>query len=158
MNKIVFKESQNMITKWLILLFVVILSVQLYQHISNLNAFLREPGIWILLAVAVLIFTIKLNTTYDMSGIHIRYIPLVWNKHIPWSEIQYAYIRTYSLFDFGGWGYRIGTQGTAINTKGKYGLQLELTSGRKIMIGTQCPEELGKIVKQLMSNNNESNI
>jgi hypothetical protein len=42
---------------------------------------------------------------------------------------------------YGGWGIKRGIGGLAYNVSGNQGLQLVLTDGRKILIGTQKPEQ-----------------
>jgi hypothetical protein len=48
------------------------------------------------------------------------------------------------LTEYGGWGLRLGLfgKGTAFNVSGDIGLQLEFTDDRKLLIGTNKPDEL----------------
>lgn len=57
-------------------------------------------------------------------------------------------MRTYTFADFGGWGYRLGKWGKAYSTKGEHGVQLIMKDGSQLMIGTQKPEEVQKIINQ----------
>jgi hypothetical protein len=62
-----------------------------------------------------------------------------------WSSIAKAYVRDYhELKEYGGFGIRYGSPevGDAISMNAKTGLQLELKSGRKVLISTRKPEEL----------------
>ncbi|NOR28731.1 MAG: hypothetical protein GQ540_09425, partial [Lutibacter sp.] len=60
------------------------------------------------------------------------------------------YIRNYdAIFEYGGWGVKFSfrkKKGKSFTTKGDIGLQLELNSGRKILIGTQQKEELQRVL------------
>ncbi len=147
-----FKEVQNMLSIWVVGIFLLIGAIFLYQMNGNIDDLISNPSLWILFVVFLLMFLIKLRTRYDEHGIHIRFIPLVWNKTILWKDVQTGYMRTYNLMDFGGWGYRYGWNGTAINAKGKHGIQLILMNGRKILIGTQHPEEVQKMIDIYLSN------
>jgi hypothetical protein len=54
---------------------------------------------------------------------------------------------TYSpLRDYGGWGIRRGAKGKAYNVSGNHGVRLELSDGKRILIGSQRPEELSEAV------------
>jgi hypothetical protein len=79
-------------------------------------------------------------------------------KHIPWSEVKKAHVREYlPLSEYGGWGaplvhsavYRGMGTSRALTTKGKEGLQLHLTDGRFLLIGTQKREELQRVLDKI---------
>lgn len=94
-------------------------------------------------------YNLKLTTTITTEKIHIHYNFLA-NRTIPIQEIKKAYVRKYSpIREFGGWGLRYGGKGMAYNVSGNQGLQLELTKGKLVLIGTQKSSELKKVVKQL---------
>ncbi|MGI4862562.1 MAG: hypothetical protein ACRYFZ_01470 [Janthinobacterium lividum] len=58
--------------------------------------------------------------------------------------------RTYSpLGDYGGWGIRGLPSNLAYNVWGQAGLQLIFQSGNKLLLGTQQPEELRKVLVAL---------
>ena len=102
-------------------------------------------------AVIVLISFTQLHTEIGDEGIAYRMQPFhrTWRR-IPWEEIERAYVREYKpLREFGGWGVRIGVNGKAYNVKGNQGLQIELISGQKILLGTQRPEALQEVLDAL---------
>lgn len=113
---------------------------------------------WIVLGIMILnslvalmmLFT-KLKTSYNDTGIELTYFPLIIKKKIiPWSDVEYAYVRQYApIREYGGWGLRYGKKGKAYNTKGNMGLQLEMKNGKKLLIGTQKPEELRLYIHNL---------
>jgi hypothetical protein len=143
-----YKERQSFWTWWLIVLFVVIMYVQV-QPIYESNWNVDDPdyiGLAILFAVLIFFILVRLNTTINEQGICIRFIPFVRKKTWLWEQIEDVYIKEYAISDYGGWGYRIGKNGVAYNTKGKYGLQLLLKDGSKVMIGTQNQEEVQHVV------------
>lgn len=151
MRNKMYKEKQSFWTWWLLILFAVILYLQLSPLYANNWSIDRSGyiGLGILLAVIILFLVVRLHTVIDQDGVSIRFLPFVRRKSWLWGDIAEIYIKTYSIADYGGWGYRVGKNGTAYNTKGKYGLQLVLKNGARIMIGTQNPEEVKSVVDSI---------
>lgn len=107
-----------------------------------------------ILLVAALLFFTRMNTRIDSTGIRLVYKPFVWGeKQWTWGEIQKAYVRKYSpLWEYGGWGVRHTiSNGKAYNVRGEFGLQLELTNGKKVLLGTQQPDELKRVLQEIKS-------
>lgn len=100
----------------------------------------------------ILIYKAHLETRIDENGIHHRFFPLQLKfRTIHWEEVEEVYIREYdALSEYGGWGIKFGTRGKAYTIKGRYGLQLELSDERKILIGTQKPIELECLIMHLL--------
>ena len=120
-------------------------------------------------------FYFNMKTVVDCDGIHIR----IWlfpfcshSKSFFWGDISEAYIRKYKpILEYGGWGIRVGFNNTgfsliriksinlgnswnfkkssAYNMSGNIGLQLILANGKKVLIGTNKPEELSETLKKL---------
>lgn len=98
----------------------------------------------------VLMARVKLYTRIAPEGIYVK--PPFFSKYrfYKWSDIKTFSVRRYSaLREFGGWGIRYGSGGTAYNMYGQYGLQLELNSHQKVLIGTNRQDELQVILKQM---------
>ncbi|MEJ5260345.1 MAG: hypothetical protein WHS88_09170 [Anaerohalosphaeraceae bacterium] len=83
------------------------------------------------------------------EGIEVVCLPLTFlRRQIAWEEIERLYARTYSpILEYGGWGIRFGRAGTAYNIRGNQGIQLELKNGKRILIGTQQPQEFLEAVR-----------
>lgn len=104
------------------------------------------------IALAVLTFvffiSLQLETIMDSKGLCIKFSPLHRRfRYFAWQEIEKIYIRKYdAISEFGGWGIRIKPfkKSRAYNVRGSVGLQLELKSGHKILIGTSDPERMQK--------------
>jgi hypothetical protein len=170
MTQYTFTEKQRFSRKFMIPLVVLItiftsgLSVWgLIQQIALGIPFGNHPvsdtGL-LITNILVLIFIVLLDwlllianliTEISSEAITYRFFPFINKKRtIPWHDIEKAYIRQYSpLKEYGGWGIRFGSNGRAINLKGNQGLQLEFRNGKKLLIGTQKPEELQKFLIQL---------
>ena len=118
----------------------------------TVGGFLGVVGV--LIASIVPIFFFKLITRIDEVGIHYRFFPFHFKtKQITWQEIEKAYVRIYDpIGDYGGWGLKGGflwnkSKGIAINVSGDIGIQLELKTGKKILIGTQKKQEATSVIE-----------
>ncbi len=110
-------------------------------------------GIVISLAVAILFFIVKLETKVCSEGLYVRMFPL-HIRFIKFSaeDLTHYYSRIYRpILEYGGWGIRYGLgSGKAYNLRGNKGVQLILKSGKKLLIGSQKPDELVKAIDSLM--------
>ena len=105
---------------------------------------------WLLFGVGLplLFHGIRMETRVGPEGVHLRHFPF-HRKFRRWSyeEIRGAEARTYRpLAEYGGWGIRIGPGGYAYNVKGNRGVQLVLTSGQRILLGSQQAEALAAAI------------
>ncbi len=153
---ILFREVQRFRQFWLwvVVIFLMGLSwLSFIQQIISRVPFGTRPapdliviGIWIIFGCAfpVLLYTAGLKTEVRRDGIYIRFIPFHRQfRTMPFDAIQSYEARTYRpLREYGGWGIRYGAEGKAYNVRGNRGVQLVLLSGRKILLGSQNPEEL----------------
>jgi len=100
------------------------------------------------LAIMLLVFFTTLTTEIGNEGISYRMWPFhKKSRLIAWSDIEHAEVRQYKpIREYGGWGIRIGLRGRAYNIKGNMGLQIRLTSGQNILLGTQRPDEIEEIL------------
>ncbi len=100
---------------------------------------------------------IKLATRITDAGIFYRFSPFQFKEtQIEWHDLKDAYIRQYnSLYEYGGWGIRQGPKkaGRALNTAGSSnrGLQLQFNDGKLLLIGTQRPDEIESIIKEVIA-------
>jgi hypothetical protein len=134
-----FRETQKFSQWWLWTIFGVCI-----------YATYNTPAIFIIIAVMVLFYYLKLETTINDAGIEVKFSPLGFNKQIKWDEIHLCYVRKYSpIFEYGGWGWRFAfANGTAYNVSGNMGLQTTLHSGKKILIGTKKAKELEEFLNK----------
>ena len=159
----VFKEEQGFTQGWLHLLLAVSFIVPLVLITNEViekgwsNTDARVGFIVVIISVLLtygFIFSLKLRTRIDETGINFRFLPFhLSNKHIAWSELKSAYVRNYeAISEYGGWGMKGGklwnkSKGVSYTTKGDIGIQLELQSGKKILLGTQRVEEAKQVLK-----------
>lgn len=114
---------------------------------SGTNTLIYGVSILALVLVPVFMLSIKMVTDVKNDAIHIRFFPLK-KEIIPFSEIAKCDARQYSpINEYGGWGIRSGIKGRAYNVSGDRGVQLELTNGKRLLIGSQRSEELAETIK-----------
>jgi len=91
----------------------------------------------------------KLVTEVRSDGIYVRFVPFHRSFHrIAFSELKRYEVRTYRpIIEYGGWGIRYSCSGKAYNVSGRHGLQLELLNGKRLLIGSQQPEELLRAIQ-----------
>ncbi|AIZ42028.1 hypothetical protein [Cellulophaga baltica] len=152
-----FYEEQKFTQWWLWLLLLLIIGYLLFDLISfsyssdeiftvGTIIFNTENLIpLILVCLVILLFLIlKLKTTLSQDYIQISFFPF-FTKKWNWSEINTTDIVTYG---FVGYGIRLSLKyGTVYNIKGNHGLAIHLKNGKKLMVGTQKPEELANVIK-----------
>jgi hypothetical protein len=150
-----FHEEQKFqqIWVWFIVLGIAVLMwYSAIQQIILRRPFGSRPApdtlliiFWLLFGVGlpVLIFSVRLITEVRSDAIYLRFFPLHLSFHkIAFEELQSFEVRKYNaLREYGGWGIRYGPQGKAYNVGGNRGVQLVLQDGKRILIGSQRPEE-----------------
>jgi hypothetical protein len=142
---------------WLWLLLLAINGFSLYRIFQGYSEAgkANNAGSWVGLGttvlVAVLVYSVQLETKISKHGIYVRLFPFhIKFKHYPWSDLSKIYVRRYNAIpEFGGWGIRFGSNGTAFNVSGNMGLQLELLNRERLLIGTNKPTELTKVIEEL---------
>lgn len=151
---VLYREKQkfNQWWVWLIMLGTMFISIGAglmeYMMKGDLVALIVGGGVGGLCAILFALTTLK--TVVTTEGIEIGLRPFS-RRRIFKSEIAKAYVRKYKpLEEYGGWGYRIGPKGKAYNVSGKFGLQLEMKNGEKILIGTQHPEVLEDVMQNYL--------
>ena len=157
---VLYHETQHFRQVWLWLLVLGISGVTLYAMVQQLipgTPFGDNPASDTVLVIIVIVFgfifpvffyIVNLTTEVRDDGLYYRFFPfhLTFRK-IAWEDIKSCEARTYSpLREYGGWGIRWGAKGKAYNTAGNRGVQLELTNGSRILIGSRRSEELADAI------------
>jgi hypothetical protein len=105
--------------------------------------------IWLLIGIGLpLLWQLtKLVVEVREDRLSVRYIPFI-SREISLADIVRYEARTYHpIREYGGWGIRwwFG-QRYAYSVSGNQGVELELSTGEKIMIGSQKPVELAQAI------------
>ncbi len=155
-----FKEVQYFRSPWLWLVVGGVAVLQWWRFLQQI-VFGRQWGnqpapnwmmvlLWFLFGIGLpgLFFFGRLSVTVSDNAIQIRLLPFA-DRTILLSDITDVEARTYSpLREFGGWGVRFGAHGKrAYNVSGNQGVELTLTNGHKVLIGSQHPQELASAIE-----------
>ena len=151
-DKTIFYEKQQFRQVWIWIMLIIMLLILLIPIISGifgvfLNLILFICGfcfIW-------LFYSMKLITKIKINGIQITFTPFT-DFIIPFNEIKKYKIGEYRpILEYGGWGIRFNTSGKAYTVSGKTGLQIEISNGKRILIGTQNPEKLLQSLNKMVN-------
>jgi hypothetical protein len=110
-------------------------------------------GIGVPIAIAALFLFLKLETYVSRDGIYVRYFPFhIRFKRFAPEDLSEYYARQYKpLWEYGGWGIRYSLRnGKAYNTSGNQGIQLVFKDGKKLLIGSQKPEQLEAAIREIL--------
>jgi hypothetical protein len=162
-TRLLFEEEQRFVGTWIMIpvLAVVVLGwyffvrqVVMGEPVGNRPA--DDWGIvilWLTAGILMPLFFVSLKLTVRVTPeqIHMRFSPL-YKRTIPMGEVKTCAMRTYRpIREYGGWGVRCGfKRGMAYNVSGNEGAQLELTNGKKVLIGSQRANELASAINRAM--------
>lgn len=106
-------------------------------------------GLVVVGVVAVLLYSLRLETEVRPDGIHFRMRPLHRSfRRIAWADIERCESKEYSpLREFGGWGIRWAPGKVAYNVSGNQGVWIERTDERAVLIGSQRPAEFLRAIE-----------
>jgi hypothetical protein len=110
-------------------------------------------GIGVPIAIASLFLLLKLETEVRPDGIYVRYFPFhIHFKRFAPEDLSEYYARRYKpILEYGGWGIRYSLRnGKAYNVSGNQGVQLVFSSGKKLLIGSQKPDELEAAIREIL--------
>ncbi|UKJ07279.1 hypothetical protein [Solitalea lacus] len=155
-----FEEKQKFNQLWIALLIfssvAMTLGLFLYQWkvMKNYQPALLAVIGFELFMVFLLHQLFTLKTLIDLEGIHFQFKPFhLRMKTINWYDIDQAYIRKYEpITEYGGWGIKglwPFKSGRAYNVSGDIGLQIKLTNGKRILIGTNQAVEMQKVLNSI---------
>lgn len=149
--KPLFTEKQRFNQWWLWLLLavssVVPIVIWYKEYTNNATSSSNLSTLFILFLVSILFVVMQMKTVVSQENIQLTYSPFVW-KTINLSDIETIKVINYGFV--GGWGIRFWTSyGTVYNVRGNKGLHIRLKNGKQLVIGTQKPQELEKVVELL---------
>lgn len=159
-NEILFSERQQYRTRRN---GILLLALSVYFIFRSYNKIISEdlsffkfnfPAI-ILLLLALLFMTIRIDTEIREDGIYYQLFPFQFKmKKISFDDIEKIYVRQYNpIMEYGGWGIRIGLfgKGWAINITGNKGIQIlfKEKGKRKFLLGTQKPDEVEAVLDRM---------
>ena len=117
--------------------------------------------IWLIVGIGLplLIYMAKLVIEVRRDYIFIQFVPFTSRK-IGFDEIKHVKARTYNpIREYGGWGIRWGFgKKRAYNISGNQGVGLTLNNGENILIGSQNPDELARIISRRVERSQHENL
>lgn len=162
----VFNETQRFDQWWMKLIYFGMIAILFYflyywyilhEAVDKINAndtIGQLITIATILPVLVLIYVCKLRTEIDEIGIHYQFLPFNFSKQtIRWADMDKCFVRTYSPFrEFGGWGFRksFEKKGIAYSVQGNKGIQIELKTGKRLLIGCQKENEAQRLITRYL--------
>lgn len=164
-NKTSFREVQRF-SQWLrvaiafSMAFAVVLDCfSLYEKLIPARqivpiVMLTFFGILLPVAIAILFAVLKMETEVRADGLYVRFFPLhIRYKKFGPEDVSEYYARVYRpILEYGGWGIRCGLKGgRAYNVSGNKGVQLVLRNGKRLLIGSQKPDELVEAISSMMA-------
>lgn len=97
-----------------------------------------------------LFYKLEMITEVRDDSLYVRFFPFV-KQEIPFDTIKSCEVRVYRpIREYGGWGIRYGWKGRAYNVSGNVGVQLELTDGKRLLVGSQQSEQLAHAIRSRM--------
>jgi len=164
---LIFREVQTFSSTFRFLLVVLmavsfaIFAIALWETITNPKTTnTLAPTLLSILAMAIpiaftiLFFILKLETEVRSDGLYVRFYPMhIRFRKFTGENLAEFYTRTYKpIREYGGWGIRCSFtgKGKAYNVSGNKGVQLVLTNGKKLLIGSQKPDELASAIDKMM--------
>ena len=165
-NSLIFCEKQKFsrLVRWLFILgpvvyVLILLSIVGKEWTQPLQTIVAVAGLTITISVTVLLWISKLETEVRSDGLYVRFFPSHINfKKIAFEDISEYYAREYSpILEYGGWGIRFNMfgAGKAYNARGNKGVQLVLKNGKKLLVGSQKPQELVVAIDSIIKGNAE---
>lgn len=122
-----------------------------FNYYEGRNFLLIIPYASLTVVVLGMIYLCRLDTEVNSVGVRYRFKPFqLSSRTIEWKNIKEVRLRKYHPFwEYKGWGISWGKAGWAYSTKGNTGLQLVLKNGKRILVGTQKPNELKDYLTKL---------
>ena len=162
-GKLIFEETQTFpgTFPWYLVVSVCLLIITGSSVAFMMGANEPESVIALLSAIVgigvvlIILSTSKLIVSMDEQAIYYRYPPFINSeKTLRREDIQEIFIRKYKpIWEYGGHGYRYRMRsGRALTITGNIGLQMILSNGKKILLGTQKKELLEAALKRLNEN------
>lgn len=168
---VLFKEVQKFRQTWLWVLLIVVflqgtilLGRGIFQQLVLNKPWGKTPMsdsmlvaigiVYVIIVITIpgIFYIAKLMTEVRRDGLYFRFIPFHRSYHaIPFEAFKTYESCTYRpVRDYGGYGIHRGLKGKAYNVSGNRGIRLELIDGKRILIGSQMPEELKRAIDAAM--------
>ena len=163
-NDVIFREQQKFSSRLCLVLVcslvvgvAIIVAVLVIQESVDASVIVTAilGGIVAPIAIVVLFLLTNLETEVRSDALYVRLFPFhIHYRKFAKEDLSECYARTYKpIREYGGWGIRCGFRkgsGKAYNMKGNQGAQLVFKNGKRLLIGSQKPDELAEAINSIM--------
>jgi len=160
---IIFAENQRFKQLWFWFVIAMVAGVSFYAFIYQIilgKQFGNSPMSDSKLIFTVLLsglflplffFLTELRTRVTEDGLYVKYFPFhqKWLFFSPVDIENFRKTKYRPLFEYGGWGIRFGANRKAYNVSGNMGIELTLSNGKHLLIGTQKPDDLESAMQKM---------
>lgn len=153
-----YRETQRVTQVWIWAIVLLIAGLAWWGFVQQVllgRPFGTNPAptqvmvaLWIAcgLLLPLILIVARLRVEVNGKTLRLSYFP-IWSRTIAIRDIQACSPRTYRpMREYMGWGIRIWTRGRAWTVKGNRGVQLELSDGLPLLIGSDTPEKLAEAI------------
>lgn len=99
----------------------------------------------------ILIFSLsRFRVTVGPGGVRVRSIVGWPSAHLPLDHLTHAEVITARMRDYGGWGWRLRRDSTAVLTRSGPAIRLVRQDGKDLVITLDDPETVAGLVNSLL--------
>jgi len=107
-------------------------------------------GLFVILTVAALFYTIHLTTEVRNDGVYVRFAPIHRSfRRLPFDQIEQVERTEFGVLTYGGIGIRWTPNATAYMTKQGSGIKIHRKNAKPVVIGSQETTALLKAIDDL---------
>lgn len=150
-KKLLFEEKQRFGGWYLSSIVVLVIGLILYLNYDFIDSY-TILNIFCILFVCMLGIAfsfMSLHTQIYENHIRLRVAPFPWLRYFYFNRVSSISVGRYTLFDYGGWGIKIGRNRVAYTVKGRYGIRLKTHNGKQFLIGSQRPEKIQEVLENI---------
>jgi|GEM_PF-6447484 len=152
---LLFSEKQKCLQSLVVILlmwiWILIPQLSLFGNTYTLPLWFFLFFIGYSLLFVILYFRSRLITSIGQDGIKVS--SRKKSEYYPWDEIKELSIIKYNPLRYGGWGATRKREYTLFTASGDRAVQLVLTDGRKVIIGTRKPDEINSVLGKINHRN-----
>lgn len=163
-NDVIFHEQQKFSSRLCLVLvcslvvgIAIIVAVLVMQESVDTSVIVTAilGGIVAPIAIVALFILTNLETEVRSDCLRVRLFPFhIHYRKFAIEDLSEYYARTYRpILEYGGWGIRYSFRkgrGKAYNMTGNQGVQLVFKNGKRLLIGSQKPDDLTQAINSIM--------
>ena len=162
MTKVIFQETQRFRQIWI---WALILGISGFSISSLFLLEDKDPlsfvdlafPIGMILLLNVLFLSFTLSTRIEADSLSYRFFPFTRWRTFRFEEIEALELVEYNgLWEYGGWGIKWNGDTWSYTTSGKWGIIVK-TTDKKILLGTQKPEEVRQVINEFKARKSAQN-